>query len=116
MAMFESPLIVRKISANVWSLTGRLIYDSDIYGGTITVPKQFITDFESIPRMFWWLFSPGNSNSVKPSVIHDFLCKMRTVEWIKAHKIFLEAMKANNVSWIKRTMLYQAVRWFGPRW
>lgn len=35
------------------------------------VPRGFITDLYSIPRLAWWKFAP-HEYAVEPSIIHDF--------------------------------------------
>jgi len=39
----------------------------------ITVPINFETDLASIPRILWPLFSPNDSDTVYPAILHDYL-------------------------------------------
>ena len=39
----------------------------------ITVPTNFQTDLASIPRILWPLFSPNDSDTVYPAILHDYL-------------------------------------------
>ena len=40
--------------------------------GNISVPKGFVTDLASIPRLFWTIFPPAAAYSY-PAIIHDYL-------------------------------------------
>lgn len=39
----------------------------------ITIPQGFKTDLASIPRLLWPLFSPNESDTVYPAILHDYL-------------------------------------------
>lgn len=86
----------------------------------ITVPKGYITDLSSIPRLAR-LVIPVLGRQNGPSVIHDYIYEPMNPEvtgdghqligWTKtqADKLFLLAMKANGVSWMRRNVMYMAV-------
>ncbi len=40
--------------------------------GPLEVPAGFVTDFASIPRIFWSLLSPTDLRYSKPAVVHDY--------------------------------------------
>lgn len=104
----------------------------------IKVEKDFITDFASVPRIFW-IFYPPFGTYTKPAVLHDRLCEafLRKETWNdvldkeiptanshveylnlknekitrkQADTIFLESMKAINVNVFTRMILYISVR------
>ena len=37
------------------------------------VPKGFLTDFASIPRLLWPVFSPIDYKTISPAILHDYL-------------------------------------------
>lgn len=76
-----------------------------------TAPKGFITDFASIPRIFW-SFLPPIDEYGRAAVIHDYLLESGTTTRKKADKVFLKAMKVDNVSFWKRYLLYFGVRFY----
>lgn len=93
----------------------------------IIVPAGFSTDYASIPRIFrpwiptWGRYGPA-------AIVHDYLydrggqikipdpkASTQSVRNTRkrADKIFLIAMQQLNVGWIKRHVMYRAVRLFG---
>ncbi len=107
--MFTTHLDVRKIGKNTWELLAPLIYVGA--DETVSVPTGFKTDFASVPQPAWWFCAPAAGNHAKPAVLHDFLCETAT-DQKKTDKLFLEAMESNGVGWLKRNMMYWAVRGF----
>lgn len=41
----------------------------------VNIPKGFISDGASIPRIFWIFYPPYKPEYLTPCVVHDFLCK-----------------------------------------
>ncbi len=104
--MFKTPLWVEKIGPNTWRLLTPLMFDgSEKY----IVPAGFQTDFASVPRLLWWFCPPAAGNHAEAAVLHDFLC-VTSDDQPHTDKIFLEAMRVNGVGWLKRTVMYLAVR------
>lgn len=92
-------------------------YSSHLTNELITVPAGYRTDFASVPRFFWRILPP-HGEYVPASVVHDWLCALRGETGIDSkttHKVFLEAMEILCVPAWKRWTMYQAVKWFGPR-
>jgi hypothetical protein len=68
---FPLPLDLREIGDGKWQLLRNYIYQDDDHG-KITVPKGFVTDLYSIPKIVRSLVSKiQNSNG--SAVIHDYL-------------------------------------------
>ncbi|MDO4690963.1 MAG: DUF1353 domain-containing protein [Fusobacterium sp.] len=84
----------------------------------IEVPKGFITDFASVPRIFNIFILPYGKHS-SASLIHDWLysknCDIKATRK-EADRIFLEIMKEDLVNIFKRNLMYLAVRAFGWRY
>jgi hypothetical protein len=102
----------------------------------IVVCAGTTTDFASVPRGLWNLFPPDDSYTAA-AVVHDFLYQgsyMDSLIWLdqadgvlhisadvstvtlnraQADAVFLEAMKASGTPWLKRHIIWLAVRLFG---
>ena len=89
-------------------LRGELVYQSDLWPDWIAVPKDFETDFASIPRIFRPIH-PVNGAHRLPSVVHDFLVRDKEFRRQLADRIFLEAMKVAGVKHWRRYQMYWAV-------
>ena len=79
----------------------------------IIVPKDFCTDFWSIPQFLWWFYNPTKYLAY---ILHDFLYSKKYIWKIdrkESDKILLEALKVEWMNFIKRWLVYLAVRWFG---
>ena len=89
---------------------------------TLVVPKGTVTDFASVPRLFRGLVSKVGAH-LEVSVVHDYLYE---AWWKKpyrsapsrrdqrfADKVFRAGLIAAKVPWLKRILMYQAVRRFG---
>lgn len=47
----------------------RVIVDNDKY----VIPQHFKTDLASIPRVLWSIYSPLDSKTIIPAILHDYL-------------------------------------------
>lgn len=101
----------------------------------INIERGYITDFASVPRLFWSIFPPFGRYT-KSAVLHDRLCDafLKKEKWSdvlknsnfvgseeklnkkvtrkEADKIFLESMKAIKVGKFTRWTLYSFVRFY----
>lgn len=75
----------------------------------IRVPKGFITDLASVPKVFWNIIPPMGKYS-KAAVLHDWLYACQVFSKIETDGIFLEAMEALGVPAIERDTLYEGVK------
>ena len=80
----------------------------------VTVPKGFITDFASIPRVFWSLLRPDGEYA-HAAVIHDYLYWNQARSRVEADSIFKYAMEDLGVDASVVDTLYNAVQVFGSR-
>lgn len=115
MSEFTKALIVSPLSdGRTWVLAEPFSYDVGRKGSgdTIRVPALFMTDFASVPRVFWSVFPPwgryGNA-----AVIHDYGYWTQTRRRARVDAIFLEGMEVLGVGWWARHVLYWNVRLFG---
>ncbi len=114
MSSFTSKLVLSPINSRFWQLEKEFEYKvGDIDSSEIIkVPAGFITDFASVPKIFWSVLPPWGTY-VKAAIIHDFLYKRQIYSRKKTDQLFLEGMKILKVSNSTRLTMYLAVRIFG---
>jgi len=112
MSSFLNQLVISPMpDGRRWKLVEPFRYrvgsmDSD---NIIAVPVDTITDFASIPRMFWSILPPWGRYG-KAAVLHDYLYKAGGCTRLYADYILHEAMGVLGVAWWKRWVMYKAVR------
>ncbi|MGI9390601.1 MAG: DUF1353 domain-containing protein [Boseongicola sp.] len=79
---------------------------------SVTVPKGFVTDLASIPRVFWSSLRPDGEYAYA-AVIHDYLYWVQDRSRKEADAIFLACMLDFKVSKTKAITIYNAVRLLG---
>lgn len=85
-------------------------YQSDVYGGVISVPVGFRTDFESMPRYIPFLYSLLGGIAWEPSVVHDWLYFAGFTTQEMADKVIYEAMGLVGINSVKRWLIYQGLK------
>jgi hypothetical protein len=79
-----------------------------------TVPRETDTDFASVPRVFVW-FLPRYGRYTKAAILHDYLWRTEAadgqISWIDADAVFRRAMRELQVPFLRRWMMWAAVRW-----
>lgn len=75
----------------------------------VEVPENFVTDFASIPQVFWSAL-PKDGLYTYPAIVHDYLYWEQRVSRDKADLIFRNAMEDFKVSGPTRTLVYAGVR------
>lgn len=117
---FYTKLEVEKLSSKYWKITSDLVYYSELLDKTITVPKGFVTDFASIPKIpFIYSFLSGIGYYA--SVIHDLLYRWHLVSRKKSDLILKEALYAKfwelnqltQLNKLKSHLIYYGVRIYG---
>lgn len=129
MAGFLSPLSIQEIDGDDthWMLLEPCVYHLREPDGEewVEAPVGFVTDFGSIPRLFWNLpgLSPFGAYR-RAYVIHDklFLApvvrtidRARAIGFREANAILLEAMQVLGAGWWVRSMVRSGVStggWF----
>jgi hypothetical protein len=101
----------RFVGAIEYELCESLLFVSEI-AGDIVVPAGTVTDFASIPRVFWRILPPWDTHR-RAAIVHDFLYSTQTQPKKVADWVFLEAMQALKVPAWKAQAMYHAVKWFG---
>jgi hypothetical protein len=75
----------------------------------VSVPTGFVTDFASIPRIFWSVLRPDGEYAYA-AVIHDYLYWEQTTSREAADDTFREAMKDFHIDAATAFVIYKAVR------
>jgi hypothetical protein len=78
----------------------------------VDVPAGFVTDFASIPRVFWSLL-PTDGDYAYAAVIHDYLYWTQIQPRATSDQIFRMAMQDFKISIWKIETIYEAVRLAG---
>jgi hypothetical protein len=95
---------------NIHVLLAPLAYDSDLLQRRITVPKDFRTDFASVPRLPLAYMVVGGKGA-RAAVVHDFLYSGGLeVTRAQADAVFREALAASGYGRIVRGLMYAGVR------
>jgi hypothetical protein len=82
----------------------------------VTVPIGFVTDFASIPRIFWSILPPDGKYTY-PAILHDYLYWTQTKTRNVADNILKFGMEDFSVGTVTSTAIYNAVRVFrGSAW
>lgn len=81
-------------------------------GKSFVVPAGFVTDFASIPRVFWNIYPPIGRYT-RAAVLHDYLYRMGLITRAQADAYFLEAMLDCESPWYERYPIYHQVRLWG---
>lgn len=105
---FLTPLDLRAYKPDEWVLLLALIFKATD-GRRWIVPRGFITDLASIPRLLRALFDV-NGLSRSAAVLHDFLYCLKHTTRAEADALFLEALKACGVPWGTRYSMWLGVR------
>ena len=105
--MFKDNLFTEQLGAQLWRLSKPLVWESD--EELIIVPEGFLTDGASIPRAVWWFASPMTGQHSRAAVLHDYLC-VTSSNQPETDRLFLKAMEATGVSWMKRQTMFNFVR------
>ena len=114
MGKFLSALHMREDNGFTVRLSKPLVFASGLQLPTETycVPKDFQTDFASVPRFLWPLLPP-HGRVKKAAILHDWLYQQSHIPREHCDRVFLEAMTADHVPPVQRWAMYEGVRLFG---
>ena len=109
---FKTELCLKVIGDQAFEVLEPLVYDNGLV--IIQVNPKFDFDGASIPKALWSVIgSPMTGGYQRAGCLHDALYASEYFPREVCDKLFLEAMKSDGVSYIKRTAMYNAVRLFG---
>ncbi len=116
MSQFTTALVVSPLSdGKSWVILDNFEYHvgTENSDDRVIALKGFVTDFTSVPRIFWWVI-PRWGKYGNAAVIHDWLYwKQGDKDRKESDYILLEAMTVLGVSKWKKKLIFLAVRWFG---
>ena len=79
-----------------------------------TIPKGFVSDGASIPKIFWSLgFTPFQGKTLPASLVHDYFYKNHIPDRKFADYCFYHLLKKYKVNFVKRFIYWFFVRLFG---
>ena len=95
-----------------WIVLSVLMYDNKRFGDVDSIPKGFVSDLASVPRVpvAYEMFG-GRGNG--PAVIHDWNYRTGFRSRVASDLTFLDGMKDINLPWYIREPMYLGVRWGG---
>lgn len=111
----KGPLDVRRFLDPVYVLIAPIHWSSNSKPPDfppVTAPRGFVTDFASVPRVFWSIFRP-DGNYAYAAAIHDYLYWLQDRPKKEADLIFRSVMDDLNITDIQKAILYEAVDKFG---
>lgn len=108
-----------ELGRNLWRVTEAFRYDigSKNSGSYVTVPRGYLTDGASVPRIAWSIIPPWGPYGAA-AIVHDILCEYLTVIYNgmptkisreRADEILAEAMEVLGVSKRERNLISDAV-------
>lgn len=114
MSQFTTSLKVEPLPNGSWKLLAPFEYHIGVEESqeVIKVMKGFITDFASVPKLFWNIFPPYAPSYGKAAVIHDALYSNKFFTRKRTDDILLEGMKVLKASRFTQYSIYWAVRLF----
>lgn len=108
--------MVEQVDDTNWRTQEDLVYDGN--DKTFVVPAGSGTDFASVPRIFVWLL-PRYGRYTKAAILHDHLWRdlatKGEISWVDADALFQRAMRDLGVPFLRRWLMWTAVRWAALR-
>ncbi|MGF6482830.1 DUF1353 domain-containing protein [Paraburkholderia sp. JPY419] len=110
----KNPLDVRRFKDPIYVLLGPLEWNPNTQSplAPVKVPRGFVTDFASVPRVFWSLFRPDGDYAYA-AVVHDYLYWQQDRPKSDADLIFRSVMDDLKITDRQSAILYHAVDLFG---
>jgi len=106
---FKTELCLKVIGDQAYALTEPLIYNDCVVELTVHPPFDF--DGASIPKPLWSVIgSPMTGGYQRAGCLHDALYAGEIFDRAICDTLFLQAMKYDNVGYIRRHAMYYAVR------
>ncbi len=118
----DDELDLKFLDGRSWELRTELrFYQTEDIGSEIVVPVGFVTDFGSVPRIFWNLIDPYGKPA-KAYIVHDFLYRVghpkppkNRFTRAQSDAILRDAMRVLGVSALERYVVWLGVRLGGWR-
>lgn len=108
----DTELVVKQVGDEDWEVRSALRYSGS--RDSFEVPVGQTTDFASVPRPFVW-FLPRYGSYTMAAILHDYLWRELAAKgemaWVDADGIFRRAMRELRVPFLRRWIMWTAVRW-----
>jgi hypothetical protein len=114
------PVVTYRVRARCWVLEVTYLYAED--PDVIRIPRGFVFDLASVPRLVWPLIAPFEL-SISAPLVHDFLYhhagvpplaeSRRNYSRLDADRLFRRMMRRERVPGWRWRPAYAAVRLFG---
>jgi len=112
----QPPTLIPFADGEYWVLGNDLVFTIRQTDQRIVVPRGFVTDFASVPRVFWTFF-PKHGEYTRAAIVHDFLYWEQKCSRQQADELFDIVMEDSEVDSTTRFSIYAAVRvWGGEAW
>lgn len=116
-ASFKTNPALRQLKRGeeLWQLEDILVFFSALLHKLIVVPKGFITDFASVPRLPLAYLLFGNKGHFS-AIVHDWLYSTQMFERRVCDQVFKEALEAEGLNKFEIWMMFAGVRiggWVG---
>jgi len=111
--MFTSELCLKIVGEQTYIVIEPLSYETE--GFSLCVNRGFDFDGASVPQIFWSFgLSPMTGSYQRSACLHDALyaCEFGNDRGL-CDDLFLEAMESDGVGFLRRMLMYGAVRAFG---
>ncbi len=79
----------------------------------LIIPKGFVTDLASVPRIFWIIIPPSSTKCRKASIVHDWMYVHQYKTKSYADKVFLRELLSKDLFMLQAYIMYWAVKLFG---
>lgn len=106
------PSLIPFDDGEYWVLGNDLVFTIRKTGQRIVVPRGFVTDFASVPRVFWTFF-PKHGEYTRAAIVHDYLYWQQKCSREQADELFDIVMEDSEVDSTSRFTIYAAVRVWG---
>jgi len=126
MAMMRTSIVpkypsIEPIDDSQWRTLNTIVMWSDAANMEIIIPKGFITDGASVPRVLWRLAPPIHATHLAAAIVHDYLYRCRRLPHVEvsttfvdsravADAVFYEALVFLGMSRIKARVMWLGVR------
>jgi len=108
----DTTVDVRQFDDKTWTILRGLTYHGTV--DDFEVPAEGHTDFASVPRVFVW-FLPRYGRYTRAAILHDYLWNVAVpagrLSRVDADGIFRSAMRELEVPFLRRWIMWAAVRW-----
>lgn len=106
-------VVVEQVDDRNWKVRESFTYTGKS-GDVFEIHEGMETDFASVPRLFVW-FLPRYGAYTKAAIVHDLLWREYAsrgrMSYLDADGVFRRAMRELEVPFLRRWMMWAAVRW-----